>query len=187
MGRIIAEQWLNVELSIVFAFFSDPRNLPSLMPKEMDVRLEELRLRPPTGRKTGVVVESGGSTGSSQQSGGNQDEIAGPGSQITISFRLIPYLPFRGRWVAEILEYQENFYFLDIQRSGPMRSWLHRHSFHEESRDGVRGTMIRDDVQYELPLGLLGRIGDALVVERMMNRTFATRQQQLESLFTSGS
>jgi ligand-binding SRPBCC domain-containing protein len=172
VGHIVAEHWVNADLKRVFAFFSDPHNLPRLMPQEMEVRLEELRLVPPGGEKSKSVVESGG----------EPPQVAGPGSEIVISFRLVPVLPFRGRWVAEILEYEPLSYFLDKQRSGPMRSWRHRHSFRLENRNGLDGTVVRDEVEYELPFGVLGRMADALVVERMMQRTFTTRQKQLEEL-----
>jgi ligand-binding SRPBCC domain-containing protein len=185
VGKIVAEHWVNADLKHVFAFFSDPRNLPRLMPKEMDVRLEELTLVPPPPEALSVVVESGAISETVVESGGNQTEIAGRGSQIVISFRLLPFLPFRGRWVAEILEYKPLSHFIDEQRSGPMRSWRHRHSFRPESRNGVEGTIVRDEVEYQLPFGVLGRIADILIVERMMRRTFAARQTQLSSFFPS--
>ena len=164
MGHIVAEHWVNADLKRVFAFFSDPRNLPLLMPEEMDVRVENFgwcrRVVKSSGRWSKVevilmwwskVVE-------------NHRQIAGPGSQIVISFRLVPFIPLRRRWVAEILEYEPLSYFLDQQRSGPMRSWRHRHPFRSESRNGVDGTVVRDEVEYELPFGVLGRMADALVV-----------------------
>jgi ligand-binding SRPBCC domain-containing protein len=154
------------------------------MPEEMDVRVEELRLVPPSGEEFRNVVESGSDPDVVVESGGEPPRIAGPGSQIVISFRLVPVLPFRGRWVAEILEYESLSYFLDQQCSGPMRSWRHRHSFRPDSRNGVDGTVVRDEVEYELPFGVLGRMADALVVERMMQRTFTTRQKQLEGLLS---
>ena len=185
MGKIVAEHWVNADLKRVFAFFSDPRNLPRLMPKEMDVRLEELTLVPPPPEALSVVVESGAIFETVVESGGNQTKIAGIGSQIVISFRLLPFLPFRGRWVAEILEYEPLSHFVDEQRSGPMCSWRHRHSFRPESRNGVEGTIVRDEVDYHLPFGILGRGADSLIVERMMRRTFTTRQAQLTLFFPS--
>lgn len=175
MGRIVTEQWLKADLDQVFAFFSVPENLPKLMPPEMAVRLERLELRPPS-RSASVVVESGTESG----------QIAGPGSLIEISFRLFPLLPFRGRWVAEILEYEPLSYFLDTQRSGPMRTWRHRHSFRSETRNGANGTIVRDEVEYELPFGILGRVADFLFVERMMQRTFESRQIQLGRIVRGG-
>jgi ligand-binding SRPBCC domain-containing protein len=172
VGRIITEHWVKADLARVFAFFSDPENLSKLMPAEMAVRLEKLTVRLPGPNNIKKVVESGIDPG----------RVAGPGSLIEISFRLAPFLPFRGSWIAEILEYEPLSYFLDTQRSGPMRSWRHRHSFHADTRDGVSGTIIRDEVEYELPFGSLGKAVDMIFVERMMQRTFQSRQQQLARL-----
>ena len=185
MGKIVAEHWVNADLKRVFAFFSDPRNLPRLMPKEMDVRLEELRLAPPPSEVGTVVVESGAIPETVVESGVDHATIAGTGSRITISFRFVPFLPFRGRWVAEILEYEPLSHFVDEQRSGPMRCWRHRHSFRRETRDGMEGTVVRDEVEYQLPFGILGRIADSVIVERMMRGTFTARQTQLSSFFPS--
>lgn len=171
MGRICSETWVDHELASVFAFFSDPTNLPRLMPAQMDVRLESLELvPPPEGAIKKIVVKSG------------ENPAAGPGSKILISFRVVPFLTFRGRWLAEILEYEPLSYFLDTQRKGPMKSWRHRHSFCAETRGGVAGTIVRDEVEYQLPFGILGRLADSLFVERMMRRTFASRHQQLHRL-----
>jgi ligand-binding SRPBCC domain-containing protein len=183
VGKLVAEHWVNADLRQVFAFFSDPHNLPRLMPKQMNVRLEELTLVPPVPQLEKAVVESGPNSEAVVGSGGPTTKIAGRGSQIVISFRLVPFLPFRGRWVAEILEYEPLSHFVDEQRSGPMRSWRHRHSFQSEVRNGTEGTIVRDEVEYELPFGILGRIADWLFIERMMRRTFAARQSQLGSLF----
>jgi ligand-binding SRPBCC domain-containing protein len=172
MGRIVTEHWLRADLTRVFTFFSDPQNLPRLMPASMGVRLESLQLQPPQDAATKKVVESGM----------DPERIAGPGSLIQISFRLVPFLPIRGKWIAEILEYEPLRYFLDRQRSGPMKRWEHRHSFRAESRDGIAGTVVRDEVDYKLPFGPVGHATDALLIQRMMQRTFSSRQKELERL-----
>lgn len=172
MGRIVTEHWLKADLAQVFAFFSDPRNLPRLMPAEMAVRLEKTQRRAPDEASLSKVVESGI----------DPAVVAGPGSLIEISFRPVPFLPLRGRWIAEILEYKPLEYFVDRQRSGPMKEWVHRHSFRGETRDEVTGTVVRDEVEYELPAGPLGRLADATFVQRMMQSTFASRQRELERL-----
>ena len=56
------------------------------------------------------------------------------------------------------------------------------HEFERQVRDGVEGTLIRDVVDYELPLGVLGRAAELLFVRRMMNVTFQSRQRQVEQI-----
>ncbi len=172
MGKIVAEHWVKADLMRVFGFFSKPENLPKLMPDILGVRLGKVDLRSPGPDVANKVVESGL----------NPAKVAGPGSRIEISFRYLPFLPLRGRWIAEIVEYEPLLYFVDEQRSGPLQSWRHRHSFRAETRDGVLGTVIRDEVEYDLPFGGLGRVADSLFAQRAMQRMFRSRQQHLEQL-----
>ena len=86
----------------------------------------------------------------------NVEVIAGgdsirPGSRVVLRTWLGP---FPLRWVAEHTEYEPGRMFADRQVSGPFASWYHRHWFLD---DGVGGTILRDEVDYEPPLGALGR------------------------------
>ena len=170
MGSLRSEQWVKVERKKVFAFFSDPRNLPRIMPRELGARIEELKLVTPP--------ELAGQL----EAGPDPKHAAGTGSTITFSFRPIPFLPIRERWVSEITAYKLNEYFQDKQQKGPMRSWQHTHGFHEEARNGAVGTLIRDEVEYEIGFGPLGAIADKLWVNRAMARTFAHRQTVVEEM-----
>lgn len=175
MPLIQTEQWIPAVIATVFAFFSDPRNLPRLMPPELHVRVEHLRLVSPTDER---VVQSGAISGAGLTSA----LVAGEGSEVEISFRLIPFLPLRCRWTARIVEFSPGVRFRDVQLRGPMKSWRHSHEFRREIREGVEGTIIRDFVEYELPLGVLGRIADALFVSRLLQSSFRSRQRTLEQI-----
>lgn len=177
MGKVVTEHWVNAELSRVFAFFSDPANLPKLMPGAMAVRLEKVDWKPPSDRDLDSVVGSGRNPGA---------QVAGVGTLIFISFRLVPLLPFRGRWTAEIVEFEPLSYFVDVQRKGPMHSWRHRHAFRAEVRDGKPGTVVRDEVEYSLPGGVLGKLVDWLAFEKTMRMTFSSRHRRLEKLILNG-
>jgi ligand-binding SRPBCC domain-containing protein len=52
--------------------------------------------------------------------------------------------------------------FVDEMESGPFHRWRHEHRF--EDSDG--STLMSDVIAYELPLGPLGRLADALFVRR---------------------
>jgi ligand-binding SRPBCC domain-containing protein len=58
-------------------------------------------------------------------------------------------------WVAEHVAYDPPHGFADRQVSGPFASWYHRHEF---VPDGAGGTLLRDVVDYEPPMGPLGRL-----------------------------
>src|SRR5271170_4765979 len=152
-------QWLPVAIEKVFLFFANPENLPRIMPPETGTRLVELRLVPPP--ENGIA---------------HADSLAGIGSEIVTSFRLLPLLPIRARWTALITEFEWNHHFADIQKSGPLRRFHHRHQFEAQARDGAEGTIIRDVIEYELGFGVLGDAVDKLFVARQLRHAFEYRQ-----------
>jgi ligand-binding SRPBCC domain-containing protein len=89
---------------------------------------------------------------------------------------LIDYrLRWRGlplRWQTEITAWQPPVRFVDEQRRGPYRLWVHEHLFSE--RDG--GTLVEDRVRYAVPGGLLAQ---RLLVGADVERIFRFRQDEL--------
>jgi len=159
--------WVPFPVPRVFAFFSNPENLPRIMPPATETRLDQLHLVPPTTQDSGAFPHA-----------------AGIGSIIVTSFRLLPFLPVRAQWIARITEFEWNYYFADVQQKGPFKQWHHRHEFLAETRDGVSGTLVRDLIEYEIGFGFLGAITDSLLVGRQMRRTFAQRQTMLPKLLS---
>jgi uncharacterized protein len=76
-----------------------------------------------------------------------------------------------GVWVAEHTEYEEGRKFRDIQRQGPFKRWDHLHLF-EPDGDGC---VLEDRIEYELPLGGLGRMVAGRSIARRLERVFAWR------------
>ncbi len=74
-------------------------------------------------------------------------------------------------WVSRIDEWEENRSFADRQLRGPYRLWHHRHEF----APMPQGTLVRDRVHYEVPLGPLGELARLALVRRDLNRIFAYR------------
>jgi ligand-binding SRPBCC domain-containing protein len=92
-----------------------------------------------------------------------------------IDYRLkIRGLPFR--WRSEITAWEPMVRFVDEQRRGPYRWWIHEHTF--ESVPG--GTIARDVVQYGVPFGA---IAHTLLVRRDVMSIFAYRTKVLQDLF----
>ncbi len=93
---------------------------------------------------------------------------------------LIDYrLRLRGwpmRWQTEITAWEPPHRFVDEQRRGPYRAWIHEHRF--EERDG--GTLVMDRVRYRVPGGA---VVDRLLVRRDLRRIFFYRGKKLEELF----
>jgi ligand-binding SRPBCC domain-containing protein len=161
--------WVPFPVPLVFAFFSNPENLPRIMPAETQTRIDELRLVSPPA----AAHHSGAS------------DAAGIGTVIVTSFHMFPFLPFRVQWVARITEFEWDHHFADVQDRGPFKSWHHRHEFLADRRDAVSGTLVNDVIDYEVGFGPLGSLASALFVERQMRATFALRQRALPQLLST--
>lgn len=98
-----------------------------------------------------------------------------PGTVIPYRLRLhgLPLV-----WVSQIEQFEPERMFVDNQLIGPYKLWRHRHEF---EADGDH-TVIRDEVQYELPFGALGSLAHRLVVRRDLKRIFAYRRATIERL-----
>jgi ligand-binding SRPBCC domain-containing protein len=92
-----------------------------------------------------------------------------------IDYRLkLRDVPFR--WQTEITEWEPPFRFVDVQKRGPFRKWVHEHRFD----DWDQGTLVKDVVTYAV---LGGQIVDKLFVRRDVKRIFAHRESQLRRQF----
>jgi len=65
--------------------------------------------------------------------------------------------------------------FVDEQRKGPFKSFRHEHLFEPVAH----GTRVADHVQFEAPLGLLGRVAERLVLARYLRRLIDVRNMFL--------
>lgn len=94
---------------------------------------------------------------------------------LHIDYRLrLHGLPLR--WQSEITVWDPPRRFVDEQRRGPYRAWIHEHRF--EERDG--GTLARDLVRYDV---FGGWLVNQLLVRRDVERIFRFRQAKLQEVF----
>lgn len=84
-------------------------------------------------------------------------------------------------WTTLISDWESNERFVDVQERGPYKSWRHEHVL----VDAPGGTLMRDRVEYELPLGVLGRLFGGPWVRRNLRTIFAYRAQQIDDLFSA--
>jgi len=99
------------------------------------------------------------------------------GQIITYKIRIAPMIWHT--WVTEIKAIRPKFQFVDEQRSGPYKFWQHLHQF--EATEA--GTLVRDEVNYAMPFGLLGRFAHALYVKKKLQRIFNYRKEILSEKF----
>lgn len=81
------------------------------------------------------------------------------------------------KWKTRITRWNPPYEFVDEQLSGPYRTWIHTHRFTESAG----GTVIEDEVRYELPFGMLGQVALPLV-RRQLNRIFTYRSDRVTTL-----
>jgi ligand-binding SRPBCC domain-containing protein len=82
------------------------------------------------------------------------------------------------RWTSRIEEWEPGRRFVDRQLRGPYGLWHHRHTFAEAGR----GTVVRDEVDYAMPLGALGDLAHPLFVRRDLERIFVYRHEAVPRL-----
>lgn len=92
----------------------------------------------------------------------------------------VTVLPFYTvRWVTEIKQATKPYHFIDVQREGPYSMWHHLHHF----KQVPQGVEMTDEVNYALPLGLLGRLAHGILVQPQLNAIFDYRYAVLEKYF----
>jgi ligand-binding SRPBCC domain-containing protein len=84
-------------------------------------------------------------------------------------------------WVTRITLWQPGVAFRDIQEKGPYRTWIHTHHFRKQGRL----VEMHDHVEYELPLGILGRMAHGLRVRRQLEDIFDYRNRVIDELFSA--
>lgn len=94
-------QFLPITLTTAWDFFSSPKNLEKITPKEM---------------RFDILYKSGG-------------ETMYPGQIIRYQVQVFPGISLE--WVTEITHVQRPNYFVDEQRYGPYAMWHHQHHFIE--------------------------------------------------------
>jgi len=84
------------------------------------------------------------------------------------------------RWRSEITVWEPPIRFVDKQRKGPYRAWIHEHRFRQQDGD----TIVEDDVRYGV---LGGALVNKLLVERDVRKIFQHRAICMRRIFDSES
>lgn len=111
--------------------------------------------------------------------------MAGAGTEITFKFRVIPYVPVHERWTALITEFAYHEYFSDTQKQGPFKAWHHTHTFESKIVDGVEGTTVGDEVEYEVGFGVVGTALEKMLFGRWMHSVFEHRKDAMKTVFAA--
>ncbi len=98
-------------------------------------------------------------------------DISKIGSRTILETRILG--PFKVRWIAEHTAYDPPRMFEDVQIRGPFRSWRHRHIVGPHPD----GTVLRDEVEYELPIPIFGPLAAPVAVAPRIEKMFDYRHQ----------
>lgn len=82
-------------------------------------------------------------------------------------------------WLTEIKYVEEGYSFVDEQRVGPYKLWLHTHRL----EDVEGGTRMTDEIRYQIPFGFFGKFAHFLFVRRTLKRIFDYRRKKLDEIF----
>ncbi len=80
--------------------------------------------------------------------------------------------PIWAKWEILHRDYIEGRQFRDVLLSGPFARWEHLHRIEPV---GPSACELTDEIQYRLPLGMLGRLGGAGFTRRQLERMFTYR------------
>ncbi len=86
------------------------------------------------------------------------------------------HLGFRQQLCSKITEMRRPVRFVDEMVSGAFKSLRHEHLF--ESKDGV--TVMKDVFTYEVPMGVLGKWFDQLILCNYMKKLLADRNNVIK-------
>ena len=104
-------------------------------------------------------------------------EKLSPGTVLEYRLRLygVP-----AEWRTRIESVDAPTRFVDVQDKGPYARWRHTHCFREVD---AKHTEIRDQVEFAMPLGLLGELAYRILVARTLQQIFDYREAALRQLF----
>lgn len=104
-------------------------------------------------------------------------EIVQPPTSLEVGTRVILRVklgPFWQTIVAEHVAYEPGKMFADRMVKGPFAQWLHKHIV---TPRGAAECVLTDDVDYELPLGIVGRVFGGWFANRNLERLFEFRHR----------
>lgn len=145
-----SEQLLPISLEKAWDFFSTPKNLDKITPKEMNFEITN-----------------------------NPPDKTYPGQIITYKIGILPFV--KSNWVTEITQLKDKEFFVDEQRFGPYAMWHHEHHFEKISETE---TLMRDLLNFKMPLGALGDLLAGKMVVNKVKFIFESRYNILNDYFS---
>jgi ligand-binding SRPBCC domain-containing protein len=141
---------VNCPIDRVWEFYTDIKHLDIITPREIDLKI--------TNATSQKLVQ---------------------GSEIWLEGRIIMMLHKRSRWHSVITTYSvspQQCLYVDEMLTGPFKKWIHSHKFRSvDSNNNQKQTQVIDEIDFELPYGIIGRIFDGHAY-RMLEKLFCNRK-----------
>jgi ligand-binding SRPBCC domain-containing protein len=106
-----------------------------------------------------------------------ETEIIQPPASLEVGTKVVLRVkvgPFWQTMIAEHVEYEPGKMFADRLVKGPFSKWLHRHIV---TPKGENACVLTDDIEYELPFGVLGRVFGGGFARKNLERLFEYRHR----------
>ena len=98
---------------------------------------------------------------------------------MLIDYTVRPLFGIPLHWQTEIWKIKKPEMFTDKQLKGPYKTWEHTHRFFQKEE----GVLMKDEVKYVLPFGIIGRMIHSLMVRKKIERIFNYRKDILNKIF----
>ncbi len=166
MHRLETEQVVSSDLARTFAFFADAGNLEAITPPFLRFRIITPR---PIAMAVGTLIDY---------------RLSLHGVPIHWRTRIDEWHPAEEASVASVAGFVDRQVagFVDRQVAGPYAAWIHRHTFTPHPR----GTVVRDRVDYALPLDPWSRPIHPLLVRPDLDRIFGYRREAVTRALGAG-
>jgi len=106
---------------------------------------------------------------------GVADGMIGLGQTVTFEGT---HFGIRRRLTVKVTEFDRPRLFVDEMTKGAFKSFRHVHEFTDERG----GTLMRDTLIWQTPLGILGQIADQLLVKRHLHNLVSARNAMLKAI-----
>jgi ligand-binding SRPBCC domain-containing protein len=106
----------------------------------------------------------------------DRSEVIQPPLSLEVGTKVIVRTKVGPIWTtieAEHVEYEKNRVFADVMRKGPFAKWHHWHRFFEHPQ----GCRLVDEIEYEPPLGWLGRLAAPVAIRPRLRKMFDYRHE----------
>ena len=104
--------------------------------------------------------------------------VMNSGTLIDYTIRV---MGFTVHWRTLITEYNPPYNFVDEQIKGPYTFWHHTHTFKEI--DG--GVEISDNVQYAIPMGIIGGLLHSIYIRNDLKKIFSHRKTVIDNILSN--